>query len=164
MHRGQVFALPGHTLVRQSGLQSPPQKSCGLRSANSPMEFHKEHIEFSAVDMHSGWELPPGYTPESGAAQKILSGALDERGASGFRTRLLRFPAQFHTSEPFVHEYWEEVFLVTGDLWVGNDRYGNGGERFAPFTYACRPPGTFHGPFKSVNGCLLLELHYYALR
>ena len=28
-------------------------------------------------------------------------------------------------------------------------------------TYACRPPGVHHGPFKSDNGCILYELHYY---
>jgi hypothetical protein len=111
--------------------------------------------------MMSGWELPPGYEPRSGAEQKVLSGELDEQARRGFRTRLLRFPAGFHTSAPFVHEYWEEVFLVAGDLWVGNDANGEGGERFDPFTYACRPPGTWHGPFKSAGGCLLLELHYY---
>ena len=60
-----------------------------------------------------------------------------------------------------MHEYWEEVFLISGDLWVGNDAAGRGGERFSPFTYACRPPGTFHGPFKSEGGCLLLEMHYF---
>jgi hypothetical protein len=60
-----------------------------------------------------------------------------------------------------VHEYWEEVFLVSGDLTVGNDEHGNGGKSFAPLTYACRPPGAPHGPFKSVGGCLLFEIHYY---
>jgi len=44
---------------------------------------------------------------------------------------------------------------------VGNDENGEGGRSFDPDTYACRPPGTPHGPFKSVNGCVLLESHYY---
>ena len=46
--------------------------------------------------------------------------------------------------------------------WRGNDENGNGGEAFAPNTYACRPPGAYHGPFKSEKGCVLLEIHYYA--
>jgi hypothetical protein len=53
------------------------------------------------------------------------------------------------------------VYLVEGDLTVGNDSEGNGGEAFPPHTYACRPPGAPHGPFKSEGGCLLLEIHYY---
>jgi hypothetical protein len=60
-----------------------------------------------------------------------------------------------------VHDYWEEVFQISGDLTVGNDAQGKGGEPFPPNTYACRPPGAYHGPFKSEKGCMLLEIHYY---
>jgi hypothetical protein len=120
---------------------------------------NKQHDEFYAVDLDSGWATPPGYP--DGIQQKILAGGLDEDARRGTRTRLLRFAPGVFTTEPFVHEYWEEVYLVSGDLTVGNDANGNGGERFAPNTYACRPPGAFHGPFRSDEGCLLLEIHYY---
>ncbi|SFV08912.1 hypothetical protein SAMN02799631_04794 [Methylobacterium sp. 174MFSha1.1] len=123
------------------------------------MAINKLHDEFRAVDMNEGWEVPPGYP--AGIQQKILSGALDEVAKSGSRSRLLRFAPGVFTTAPFVHEYWEEVFLVSGDLTVGNDEQGNGGEAFKPFTYACRPPGAFHGPFKSEGGCILFELHYF---
>ncbi len=121
--------------------------------------INKEHKEFYSVDMESGWETPPGYP--RGIEQKILSGALDEEGKSGTRTRLLRFQPGIFTTKPFVHDYWEEVYLVSGDLTVGNDEKGEGGEAFEPNTYACRPPGAYHGPFKSEGGCVLLEIHYY---
>ena len=123
------------------------------------MAITKEHREFFALDMASGWEVPAGYP--DGIQQKILSGSLDEDGKRGSRTRLLRFDPGVYTTEAFVHDYWEEVFLVSGDLTVGNDANGDGGEAFAPFTYACRPPGTHHGPFKSEAGCMLLETHYF---
>ncbi|NQV56860.1 MAG: cupin, partial [Rhodospirillales bacterium] len=55
----------------------------------------------------------------------------------------------------------EEVYLVEGDMIVGNDEDGNGGEQFFAPTYACRPPGVHHGPFKSEKGCVMFELHYY---
>ena len=97
----------------------------------------------------------------AGIEQQILAGSLDEVRKTGSRTRHLRFHPGVYTTAPFVHEYWEEVYVVSGDLIVGNDAHGNGGEKFGPNTYACRPPGTFHGPFKSENGCLLLEWHYY---
>ncbi len=87
---------------------------------------------------------------------------LDEERKNGNRTRLLRFAPGVFTTAPFVHDYWEEVYLIDGDLTVGNDTEGNGGESFTPGTYACRPPGAVHGPFKSNRGCLLLEIHYYA--
>jgi hypothetical protein len=119
----------------------------------------KEHKEFEAVNLEEGWHTPPGY-PE-GIEQKILAGALDETRKAGSRTRLLRFKPGIFTTKPFLHEYWEEVYLVSGDLIVGNDEHGRHGEKFAPHTYACRPPGVPHGPFKSETGCLLLEIHYF---
>ncbi len=50
---------------------------------------------------------------------------------------------------------------MSGDLTVGNDKQGRGGRQFGPNTFACRPPGAAHGPFKSEGGCILLEHHYY---
>ena len=119
----------------------------------------KQHLEFVSVDLKSGWERPPGYPP--GFFQKILASDLDEKAKKGSRTRLLRFKPGVYTTEPFVHTYWEEVYLLAGDLIVGNDVEGRGGEKFTPQTYACRPPGTPHGPFKSDGGCMLLEMHYF---
>jgi hypothetical protein len=120
----------------------------------------KPHLEFHRLDMGAGWETPEGYP--AGIEQKILAGTLDENGKQGSRTRLLRFQPGIHTTAPFVHDYWEEVYLVSGDLTVGNDAHGKGGENYTAGTYACRPPGAAHGPFKSNGGCLLLESHYYA--
>ena len=42
-----------------------------------------------------------------------------------------------------------------------NDEQGKGGEKFQGYTYAVRPPGAYHGPFKSEGGCILLETHFY---
>jgi hypothetical protein len=123
------------------------------------LAIQKEHKEFYTIDLSTGWHTPPGY-PE-GIQQQILAGFLDEKSKRGFRTRHLRFAPGVYTTAPFVHDYWEEVYLVSGDLIVGNDAAGNGGASFPPNTYACRPPGTVHGPFKSEHGCLLLEIHIY---
>src|SRR6187200_3414981 len=123
------------------------------------MAVNKKHDEFHTLDMNVGWETPSGYP--KGIEQKILSGALDETNRRGTRTRLLRFAPGVYTTKPFVHEYWEEVFLVSGDLIVGNDESGKGGEKYEGYTYAVRPPGAHHGPFKSEKGCLLLEVHFY---
>jgi len=123
------------------------------------MSQAKPHIEFTALDMESGWEVPAGYP--DGIKQKILASDIDEEKKSGSRSRLLRFDPGAYSTEPFVHDHWEEVYLVSGDLTVGNDANGEGGEPFRAPTYACRPPGVYHGPFKSETGCLLYELHYY---
>jgi hypothetical protein len=123
------------------------------------MTFNKGHQEFHTLAMDEGWQTLPGYP--SGIQQKIIGGELDEKARRGNRTRVLRFAPGTYTTRPFVHDYWEEVFLISGDLIVGNDEAGRGGEKFEGYTYAVRPPGVVHGPFKSESGCLLLETHFY---
>jgi hypothetical protein len=109
--------------------------------------------------MQAGWHTIPGYPP--GFSEKILAGSLDEKNKRGNRTRMLRIEAGAFSTKPFVHDYWEEVFLLSGDLVVGNDEHGKGGEQFRDYTYAVRPPGVHHGPFTSRTGCVLLETHYF---
>jgi hypothetical protein len=123
------------------------------------MGYYKGHKEFHSIDMDKGWHTLSGYPV--GIQEKIIAGELDEKGKRGNRSRLLRFAPGTYTTKPFMHDYWEEVFLVSGDLIVGNDEHGIGGEKFQSYTYAVRPPGVTHGPFKSEGGCLLLETHYY---
>ena len=123
------------------------------------MAIETANQDFHTLNMAEGLEVPEGYP--GGIQQKILSGRLDEKNKRGSRSRLLRFLPGVYTTAPFVHEYWEEVYLLSGELIVGNDEQGEGGETFSPNTYACRPPGAFHGPFKSVDGCLLYEIHYF---
>jgi len=112
----------------------------------------KEHLEFHTLDLSTGWEQVPGYP--KGIDHKILAGHLDEPNRRGSRTRLLRFAPGVFTTKPFFHEYWEEIFQISGSLTVGGKTYG-------PMTYACRPPHVHHGPFRSDEGCLLLEIHYF---
>ena len=78
------------------------------------------------------------------------------------RTRLIRFQPGAIAPNQFVHDYWEEVYLIEGELITGCDAEGNGGETFAAPCFACRPPGTYHGPFTSPEGCLFFEIQYYA--
>ena len=70
--------------------------------------------------MNSGWETLPGY-PE-GIQQKILSGALDEINKRGTRTRLLRFAPGAFTTTQVVHEYWEEVYIVSAFIMVHSNQ------------------------------------------
>ena len=124
----------------------------------------KPHIEFLSIGTGdaAGWETPPGY--KDGFSQKVLASDLNEATKTGSRTRILRLAPGAFSESPFVHDFWEEVFLFEGDLIVGNDERGNGGEKFRAPTYACRPPGVYHGPFKSEGGCLIYEIHYYQPR
>ena len=119
----------------------------------------KESVNFSKLDIKDGWELAPGAGP--GIEMKMLSGYLDEVKKFGVRTRLIRFlPGSFNT-EVFVHDYWEEVYMIKGSITLGNDEGENLKITTQSPAYACRPPGTNHGPFRSDEGCLFLEIQYY---
>jgi hypothetical protein len=123
------------------------------------MANRKEHLEFHQIVLQTGWRTPPGYPSE--IQQKILAGALNEVAKTGTRTRLLRFGAGARTTQPFVHDFWEEVYLLSGDLVVGDETSGLTLQNYSANTYACRPPGVYHGPFRSGKGCMLLEFHNY---
>jgi len=108
------------------------------------------------IDTETGWGDVPG---TSGLTTKLLSGDFDEGKGRGFRTRYVRFAPGGETFEPFTHTYWEEVYLVEGEL----EAKENGQVLSGP-AYVIRPPGTPHGPFISPKGCLLLEVQYFAER
>lgn len=111
-------------------------------------------IEMMLVDVEAGWRALTGF---DGLEVKLLSDDLDERSKSGGRVRLVRFAPGARTTTTLVHDYWEKVFVLEGQLVASDDLKGAAGP-----TYSCRPPGTPHGPFRSQDGCLLLEVQYYA--
>ncbi len=105
--------------------------------------------------------LSPGakerWTPVKGleGVAEELTLSIDE--ASGEYTRLTRFFPDADTTAwgGKTHVYPEEVFIVSGrlydqafDLWL------------EPGHYASRPPGEIHGPFKTEEGCLVLEISF----
>lgn len=118
----------------------------------------KDHREFYQVDMEAGWVQIPGY-PE-GMAYKVLADDFDEVARTGSRTRLIRWPPGAMLPNPVVHDFAEEVFVLSGDLVVIDST--DGSERpFGPNTYACRPANVPHGPFRTETGCLMLETHMF---
>ena len=75
---------------------------------------------------------------------------------SGDLTRLLRILPGTETSDPIVHNFWEEVWILEGSLIdLGQ------GQTFSAGMYACRPPGMRHGPYRSPAGALLFETRYW---
>jgi hypothetical protein len=94
------------------------------------------------------WQPVEGYP--DGVWEKILS--YDEE--TGARTRLTRFDPGVVTAGPLIHEFWEEVYVISGGFVVGEEVYTAG-------MAAIRPPGMPHGPFHSPVGCLTFEVQYY---
>ncbi|MGA2008765.1 MAG: cupin domain-containing protein [Solirubrobacteraceae bacterium] len=110
--------------------------------AKPELEFHAPAAQWRATS-----------TP--GQAEQILAEDPLERTC----TRLLRFDPGCDTSASgtLTHDYWEEIYVVSGDL--TDLRLA---EEFAAGDYACRPPGMEHGPWRSRSGALLFEVRYYA--
>jgi len=84
-----------------------------------------------------------------------LTLSIDEK--SGEYTRLTRFLPGADTSVfgGKSHEYPEEVFVVSGRLY---DAAFN--QWLEPGHYASRPPREVHGPFKTEEGCVVLEVSF----
>ncbi|HEV2281240.1 MAG TPA: cupin domain-containing protein [bacterium] len=104
----------------------------------------------------SGWQPVVG-SPTMGAGgpgimQKILS--RDEE--SGDVTRLLRFEGGAETAGTIAHDFWEEVWILEGELVDLGKK-----QAYTAGMYACRPPGMPHGPYRVPKGCMTLEFRYH---
>ena len=97
------------------------------------------------------WEIIEG---TEGLLEQLTL-AIDEK--NGDYTRLTRFKAGADTKAfgGKSHEYPEEIFIVSGSLYdEAFDMWLKAGD------YASRPPGELHGPFKTNEGCVVLEISY----
>ena len=84
-----------------------------------------------------------------GVGQKIL--ARDAR--TGSVTRLIK--VEPHVDQGiFVHEHWEEVYVLEGSKKIGEEFHPAG-------TYTCKPPGIEHGPILTAEGFLSVEFRDY---
>jgi 4-hydroxyphenylacetate 3-monooxygenase len=113
----------------------------------------KPELEFSPVDAVAWTPVDPRVP---GQTERILA----RDPASGLATRMLRFEPGTDTSRLGVlrHDFWEEVYILSGELHdLTLDRV------FPAGTYACRPPGMPHGPWRSEPGCVTFEVRYPAV-
>jgi len=102
-------------------------------------------------DNQDKWQLVEGL--EGMAEELTLS--IDEQ--SGEYTRLTRF---FATADSAAlggksHTYPEEIFIVSGRLYDAAF-----GVWLETGHYASRPAGEVHGPFKTDEGCVVLEISF----
>ena len=127
-----------------------------------PSSLPKRHREFFAIrpdHADTRWTRLPA---DTGAVEElVLADNFDPATRTGSRTRLARWLPGTRYAKPVIHDFHEEVFIVEGEFIVGCDAQGQGGETFGPYTFACRPPGVWHGPFASPTGCVLFEIQYY---
>jgi len=97
------------------------------------------------------------WTPVKGLEGLAEELTLSIDPVTGEYTRLTRFLPGADTS-PFggkAHAYPEEVFIVSGRLYDhAFGRWLKAGD------YASRPPGELHGPFRTDQGCVVLEVSF----
>lgn len=119
-------------------------------AGSAPMA--KPEIEFTPVTGVEWTAIPGGV---AGQSERILA----SDPANGIATRMLRFEPGTDTTALGVlrHDFWEEVYIVEGEL---HDLTLD--QVFPAGTYACRPPGMPHGPWRSDPGCVTFEVRYPA--
>lgn len=122
-------------------------------SSTRRRQLTKPELEFFDPDVVE-------WTPVVGGVPGQLERLLATDPETGIGTRMLRFEPGTDTSELGVvrHEFWEEVYIISGGLHdlTLDEVFGTG-------TYACRPPGMPHGPWKSPTGCVTFEVRYPAI-
>lgn len=92
-----------------------------------------------------------------GPAGRALPALGTANPITGEFTRLTRFHPGADTSAfgATVHDYPEEILIVSGRLWDGAF-----GVWLETGHYASRPPGEVHGPFRSEEGCVVLDVSF----
>lgn len=112
----------------------------------------KPELEFYPAERVPWTACRPGVP---GLTERILSAD----PAAGVATRMLRLDPGVDTTPLGVqrHDFWEEVYVLEGEL---HDLTLD--EVFPAGTYACRPPGMPHGPWRSTPGCVTFEVRYPA--
>jgi hypothetical protein len=101
------------------------------------------------------------WAPAAGAVAGVWKQMLAYDPDSGSYTGLTRYDAGVDTSAdgPACHEYWEEVYILEGEL---TDL--TLGRTFRQGMYACRPPGMVHGPWRTATGVLMLAVCYVSVQ
>ena len=118
-----------------------------VMAEDAPFETAKRAWEFHATDER------PWRALGNGMHERALSG--DPK--SGNFTRMLRLDPGADTSASGTqcHDFWEEIYILEGeqyDVLLGESQPAG--------SYACRPPGMPHGPWRSEKGCVLFEVRY----
>nr|HET6903981.1 cupin domain-containing protein [Ktedonobacteraceae bacterium] len=104
------------------------------------------------------FHIPTGeWLAASGKVTGIWQQVLSTDPETGAYTGLTRYEPGTDTSPngSACHDYWEEVFILEGDL---TDLRLD--QTFRQGMYACRPPGMVHGPWRSESGVVMLEIRY----
>ncbi len=105
------------------------------------MVWDRKHIEFIRFE-DAPWEPLKVAGLASGCDVRVLS--VDP--SDGASSCILRVPAGWKQETPFTSSAPEQLFIISGDLKIGEYTYSEQ-------CYSFRPAGAPHGPMSSHNGC-----------
>jgi hypothetical protein len=110
----------------------------------------KDELEFFSVDTVE-WTQCEGKAP--GLTERVLTSS----GRPGIVSRILRFAPGTDTTAngTLRHDFWEEVYILEGSLTDLRLK-----QTFTAGSFACRPPGMEHGPWRTEEGCVAFEVRY----
>jgi hypothetical protein len=109
------------------------------------------HWSTLSTDSDAGWTTAPGM---EGMAEELL---LSIDPATEEYTKLTRFLPGYDSAAvgPKIHPYPEEIFVVSGRLYDASfDRW------LVPGDYISRGPFEAHGPFRTEQGAVVLEVSF----
>lgn len=112
------------------------------------MVWDRKHVEFIHVD-----DVP--WQPLSVVGEGMTEGCevrvLSIDPADGATTCILKMPAGWTHGEPFVTDAPEQLYVLSGDLHIGEITYTEG-------NYTYRPAGVAHDSMWSNSGCTALVM------
>ena len=95
------------------------------------------------------WKVVSGYP---GVSEKVLN----QDPETGSVTRLLKYKPGTEFNEVLNHDFYEEIYVLSGTLIdLGNNLTLKAGY------YGYRHPGMKHGPYRSPDGMMTLEIRNY---
>ena len=125
-----------------------------------PMPMNKPHLEFTRVDMRDrlghAAGLPAGHQAEDPRQRPRRDAARWEAARGSCAST--RAPTRPRRSCTTIGKRSTSCPAISSSA---TTRAARAARAFEAPTYACRPPGVYHGPFKSERGCLMYEIHYY---
>ncbi len=130
-----------------------------MRPGTVDPKTFKQHLEYMTVNLEDGFTSVPTV---AGMSVRVLTGTLDKEGKRGSITRLIKWAPGTALDRVVEHDCYHEVLVLTGTLLAATPEQPTDFKSFPALSFATRPPGAAHGPYRAgSDGCVLLETKYY---
>ena len=119
----------------------------------------KQHLEYFPINLDDGFTSVPG---QPGLSVRVITGTLDEEAKRGSITRLVKFAPGTALDRVITRDCYQEVVVLRGTLMAATPDEQGTFRSFSAPSFATRPPGVAHGPYRAgPDGCVLIESKYY---